>query len=253
MRNDWHHAEGLWKSVRKTFRPFSCSALFVDDASPPPQQEEARRLAGWNPKHVRVLFQEKHQGIPGCLNTALEGLDREISLIVSADMKFQNPFLPWFILYAMVLRRADLFFFKCRHVDAADGHTTAITGWSSCRGIQKEEGRLERFLDGSMRPSGYAVAFRTSVLKKYRYDPSLGPKCDSYLNNLMVLKHRSFYWGKVGVRTLERPGSFSRGLDQAGHEKILSRILAKLGNDGIRLNEEQQRRFLETERSAFPG
>jgi hypothetical protein len=183
----------------------------------------------------------------------LDQLGDGIALPVPADVEFCNPVLPWRMMAAFTLRQADFFFYKCRHVDATDGRTTAITGWSGCRGWQNQEGRRERFLGATTRPSGYAVAFRTSVLKKYRYDPSLGPMCDFYLNNLMVLKHRSFYWGKVGVRTLERPGSFSRGLDQAGHGEILSRILAKLESDGICLNEEQRHQFLKSERRAFPG
>lgn len=253
MRNDWHHVKGLWESVRRNFRPFTCSALLVDDASSPIQREQALRLRARYPRQIRIVFNEFNLGIPASLNGILDQLEDAIALPVPADVEFCNPLLPWLMVFAFNVHQADFFFYKCRHVDAADGHTTAITGWSSCRGIQKEAGRLERFLDGSTRPSGYAVAFRTSVLKKSRYDPSLGPMCDSYLNNLMVLKHRSFYWGKVGVRTLDRPGSFSRSLDQAGHEKILSLFLAKLGNDGIRLNEEEQRRFLKTERNAFSG
>lgn len=223
----------------------------ADDASQRDQLAIARLIS--RTPGVHVLFNSEHQGIVGCLNQLVKRIPDGIAVPVSADMEICSRLYLLILHFAISVKRADFVFGKCRHLNSRTRKITGTTGWAVRKGMQNGQDSVDQFVQGKTRPSGYAVAYRSSVLKKYCYDPLLGPMCDVYLNNLMVLKHTSYYWRRIGVSTLERPGSFSANLNRARHEKILSKFLKKLDTDGIRLNEAQRRKFLKTERSAFVG
>jgi hypothetical protein len=226
--------------------------LFDDDSSPK-SKKESLLLQNKYGRRLTIIFSPRHVGITKGLNRLVGELPAGIAIPISADLRFCSSWLPWRMIYAFLIFKVDFFFYKARHVDLSTGVRVGTTGWARTRGLQVGNQKKADFATGKTRPSGYAVAFRADRLKQYRYDPRLGPMCDTYLNNLMVMRYRSYYWGRVGSETLERPGSFSRGLDKTEHGEILSRILAKLETDGIRLNEEQRSQFLKSERSAFPG
>jgi len=249
VRNDWTHVQRLIGSIRKMCFCLPWEIHLADDAS------QKDQLAGAWPiskqPGVRVIFNSEHQGIVGCLNQLVKSIPDGIAVPISADMEICSRFYLWILHYAISVKRVDFVFCKCRHLNSETGRITGTTGWAVRKGVQPGSGSVDQYVQGKTRPSGYAVAYRSSVLKKYCFDPILGPMCDTYLNNFMVLKYPSYYWGKVGVTTLERPGSFSKKLNRAEHEQILARIMSKLETDGIRLNEEQRRQLLETERSAF--
>lgn len=251
VRNDWTHVHRLIRSIRKMCFCLPWEIHLADDASQRDQLAIARLIS--KTPGVHVLFNSEHQGIVGCLNQLVKKIPDGIAVPVSADMEICSRLYPLILHFAISVKRADFVFGKCRHLNSRTRKITGTTGWAVRKGMQNGQDSVDQFVQGKTRPSGYAVAYRSSVLKKYCYDPKLGPMCDAYLNNLMVLKHSSYYWKKIGVSTLERPGSFSKKLNRARHKKILSNFLKKLDTDGIRLNAAQRRQFLKTERSAFSG
>jgi hypothetical protein len=83
--------------------------------------------------------------------------------------------------------RTDFFFAKAHHVYQESNKTVGITGWSAKKGVQPKNKAVENFISGQTRPSGSAVAFRTQLLKQYRYDKNLASLSDFYLNNLNLM------------------------------------------------------------------
>ena len=224
--------------------------IFVDDASKPEQILLAKKLK--EKFAFRVIFNREHRGIVSCLNQLARELPLGIAIPVSADMELCNWVFPWVLQYAFVFKKADIVFAKCRHNNVATQKCAGVTGWATQEGVQKVSNSEEDFVAGKTRPSGYAVALRSCFVKQYGYDKALGPLCDFYLNNLMILKHKAFYYGKVVSNTLQRKASYSSSFNQADSLALVERTVAKLESDGVILTEEQKSRYREYERSQWP-
>jgi hypothetical protein len=250
VRNDWIHAERLLASIRRKFRWVPWGIIFVDDASRPDQVLLARKLK--EEFGFRVIFNPEHRGIVSCLNQLVQELPPGIAIPVSADMELCNSFFPWVLQYAFVFKKAEFVFAKCRHNHVATQKCAGVTGWATQKGIQKVSNSKEEFVTGKTRPSGYAVALRSCFVKQYGYDQALGPLCDFYLNNLMILKHKAFYYGKVVSNTLQRKASYSGSFNQADSLALVEKTVFKLESDGVILTDAQKNRYREYERSQWP-
>jgi glycosyltransferase involved in cell wall biosynthesis len=250
VRNDWAHAERLLASIRRTFRWMPWEMIFVDDASKPEQILIAKKLK--KEFGFRVAFNPKHQGIVSCLNQLVKELPPGIAIPVSADMELCNSFFPLVLQYAFVLKKADFVFAKCRHNHVVNHKCAGVTGWATQKGIQNASNSKEEFVTGKTRPSGYAVALRSCFVKQYGYDQALGPLCDFYLNNLMILKHKAFYYGKVVSITLQRNASYSGSFNQADSLALVEKTITKFESDGVILTNAQKSRYREFERSQWP-
>jgi glycosyltransferase involved in cell wall biosynthesis len=250
VRNDWIHAERLLASIRRTFRWMPWEIIFVDDASKPEQILIAKKLK--QEFRFRVTFNAQHRGIVACLNQLAQELPPGIAIPVSADMELCNSVFPWVLQYAFVLKKADFVFAKCRHNHIVTQKSAGVTGWATQKGIQKVSNSKEEFVTGKTRPSGYAVALRSCFVKQYGYDQALGPLCDFYLNNLMILKHKAFYYGKVVSNTLQRKASYSGSFHQADSLALVEKTVTKFESDGVILTDAQKSRYREYERSQWP-
>jgi len=129
--------------------------------------------------------------------------------------------------------------------------TVGITGWASKKGVQQKHKALENFISGQTRPSGSAVAFRTQLIKQYRYDKNLASLSDFYLNNLMIIKHKSFYYGKVVSKTLERKASYSNSFNQEQSLALIEKTVVKFESDGVILSDAQKKQYREHEKSQW--
>ena len=225
-------------------------AIFDDDSSPE-SKKECLLLQNKYGRRLTIIFSPRHVGIAKGLNRLIGELPAGIAIPISADLRFCSSWLPWRMIYAFLIFKVDFFFYKARHVDSVTGARMGTTGWARKRGLQDEQGKMKDFLDGKTRPSGYAVAFRADCLKEHRYHPCLGPMCDTFLNNLMVMKSRSYYWGSVGSETLERPGSFSGNTKKIEHGRILRLFVCKMRRMKIHLSRHQEKRFIAHEQKVF--
>lgn len=225
--------------------------FLFDDESSPKSKKESLLLQNKYGRRLTIIFSPRHVGIAKGLNHLIGELPAGIAIPISADLRFCNSWLPWRMIFAFLIFKVDFFFYKARHVDLSTGVRVGTTGWARKRGLQVGNQKKADFVTGKTRPSGYAVAFRADRLKQYRYDPRLGPMCDTYLNNLMVMRYRSYYWGRVGSETLERPGSFSGRTSASAHGKILRLFLAKLVRTGVSLSPGERKRFLHYEKSVY--
>ena len=187
-----------------------------------------------------------------CLNQLAQELPPGIAIPVSADMELCNRVFPWVLQYAFVLKKADFVFAKCRHNHIATQKSAGVTGWATQKGIQSASNSKAEFVTGKTRPSGYAVALRSRLVKQYGYDQTLGPLCDFYLNNLMILKHKAFYYGKVVSNTLQREASYSGSFNQADSLALVEKTVTKFESDGVILTDAQKSRYREYERSQWP-
>ena len=222
----------------------------MDDASKPEHILIAKKLK--QEFRFRVTFNAQHRGIVACLNQLAQELPPGIAIPVSADMELCNSVFPWVLQYAFVLKKADFVFAKCRHNHIVTQKSAVVTGWATKKGIQKVSKSKEEFVTGKTRPSGYAVALRSCFVKQYGYDQALGPLCDFYLNNLMILKHKAFYYGKVVSNTLQRKASYSGSFHQADSLALVEKTVAKLESNGVILTSAQKNTYREYERSQWP-
>jgi glycosyltransferase involved in cell wall biosynthesis len=250
VKNDWVHASSMLKSIDKVLRVSSKEIILVDDASSETEVEYARSL---QKEHgdLSIIFNTKHQGIVPCLNQAIERLSGNIAIPISADMELTSKVLPGALFYAFQLCQVDFFFAKARHIDPNSKETVGITGWSVTKGVQRRQKSIENFISGQTRPSGSAVAIRTELLKQYRYDKTLASLSDFYLNNLMILKHKSFYYGKVVSKTLERKASYSNSFNQEQSLALVEKTVTKYESDGVILTDAQKSRYREYEKSQW--
>jgi hypothetical protein len=118
--------------------------------------------------------------------------------------------------------------------------------------VQLKDDVITNFISGQTRPSGSAVAYRTEILKRYRYDRNLESLSDFYINNLMILKHKSFYYEKVVSKTLERNASYSNSFNREQSLALIEKTVTKLESDGVILTDAQKKRYQEYERSQWP-
>ena len=250
VKNDWVHASSMLKSIDKVLGFSSKEIILVDDASSEKELECARSL---QKEHcdISIIFNTKHQGIVPCLNQAIERLSGDIAIPISADMELTSRTLPFALFYAFRLCQVDFFFAKAHHIDQDSKVKVGITGWAATKGVQRRKKVVENFISGETRPSGYAVAYRTEVLKKYRYDPDHGSLSDFYLNNLMILKHKAFYYGKVVSKTLERKASYSNSFNQEQSLDLIEKTISKFESDGVILTDVQKSRYRDYERSQW--
>jgi hypothetical protein len=154
--------------------------------------------------------------------------------------------------YAFDHCHADFFFAKALHLDQESMRKSGISGWAVKNQGQCENKKIDNFISGKSRPSGSAVAFRTKTLQKYRYDQDLGPLSDFYLNNLMILKHKSYYYGKIVSQTLERKSSYSNTFTRTQSLALAQKTVNKFESDGIFLTDDQKRQYLEYESNQWP-
>jgi len=212
--------------------------------------EHARSLERENCR-LSIIFNSQHQGIVPCLNQAVESLTGDIALPIAADMEYVSRIFPLVLLYAFRVTEADFFFAKALHVNQDCNRTVGITGWSAKKGVQQNQRAVSNFISGQTRPTGSAVAYRMKLLKQYRYDKSLASLSDFYLNNLMILKHKSFYYGKVVSKTLERKASYSNSFNQEQSLALVEKTVTKYESDGVILTEAQKSRYREYESSQW--
>ena len=224
--------------------------IFVDDASKPEQILIAKKLK--QEFGFRVFFNPEHRGIVYCLNQLAQELPPGIAIPVSADMELCNRLFPWVLQYAFVLKKADFVFAKCRHNHVASQKSAGVTGWATQKGIQSASSSKAEFVTGKTRPSGYAVALRSCFVKEYGYDQTLGPLCDFYLNNLMILKHKAYYYGKVVSKTLERKASYSNSFNQEQALALIEKTVVKFESDGVLFTDAEKKQYREHERNQWP-
>lgn len=222
----------------------------MDDCSRKAEVEYARSFECENPR-LSIEFNSQHEGIVPCLNQAIDRISGDIAIPISADMEYVSRLLPLVLLYAFEVIEVDFFFAKACHVNQESNKTVGITGWSEKKGVQQKHKAVENFISGQTRPSGSAVAFRTRILKQYRYDKNLASLSDFYLNNLMILKHKSFYYGKVVSKTLERKASYSNSFNQEQSLALIEKTITKFESDGVILTDAQKSRYREYERSQW--
>lgn len=251
VKNDWGHAREMLKTIESFFWFASKEIVLVDDNSNETEVERARCLEGEH-SAISIVFNSQHRGIVPCLNQAIDKLAGNIAIPIAADMEYICRLLPFTLIYAFIFRRADFLFAKTIHIDAESKNKTGVTGWAISKGMQCEKSAIENFISGQTRPSGAAVAYRTEVLKNYKYDPSLGPLSDFYLNNLMILKHRAYYYKKVVSRTLERRHSYSNSFTQSEALALVEKTIVKFESDGVILTDAQKNQYRAYERSQWP-
>ena len=234
------------KSIKKVFGQIPYSIFLVDDGSDPSQLAVAMNLTA-RYSNLTVFRKKEKFGIVSSLNQCLQSIppNRTISLPISADAVFINPFLPLALFWAFYVRKTDFFFAKTVHKNMQN-KVTGITGWSSTKGLQPSSGALERFVEGKTRPSGWSVAFRTTTVKNYQY-PELGSLSDFYLNNIMILTHQSYYWSKKVVTTLERKNSFSSSFSPQQNRANLLKTIDHFKAQGIPFSESEIQKILRTE------
>jgi glycosyltransferase involved in cell wall biosynthesis len=248
VRNDWAHASQVLKTISSTFWFLQSEIVLVDDNSITDQIALAQRLE-LKHKNLFIQYNTKHQGIVASLNQAIDGLSGNIAIPIAGDTEFIDPFYGIILVYAFIIQRVDFLFAKTRHVDVLTKETCGITGWSAKKGVQQKNNVITNFISGQTRPSGSAVAFRTRLLKQYRYDKNLASLSDFYLNNLMILKHKSFYYGKVVSKTLERKASYSNSFNQEQSLALVEKTVTKYESNGVILTDAQKSRYREYERS----
>lgn len=249
IRNDWNHVSKLLESINSVFWYASKEIVLIDDCSNSEQKELAHSLLLQN-KNLTIIFNKIHQGIVPCLNMGIETISGKVSLPVAADTYFVGRFLPLALQYAFELHNVDFFFAKTIHLEQETIHKSGITGWAVKKGIQCRNGAVDNFISGKSRPSGSSVAFRTETLKKYRYDQELGPLSDFYLNNLMLFKHRSYYYNKVMSETYERKNSYSNMLPKEKALSLMNTAFIKYASDDIYFSEKQKIQFNEHEKKS---
>lgn len=249
IRNDWNHVSRLIKSINSVFWYASKEIVLIDDCSNSEQEELAHSLLLQN-KNLTIIFNKIHQGIVPCLNMGIEKTSGKISLPVAADTYFVARFLPLILQCAFDWHRVDFFFAKTIHLEQDTMKKTGITGWAVKKGIQCRNSAVDNFISGKSRPTGSAVAFRTEILKKYRYDQELGPLSDFYLNNLMLLKHKSYYYNKVMSETYERKNSYSNMLAKEKALNLMNTAFIKYASDDIYFSEKQQTQFNENKKKS---
>jgi len=210
--------------------------------------EHARSLKN-EKRGLSIIFNSEHQGIVPCLNQAIDRLSGDIALPIAADMEYVSIVLPLVLLYAFEVVEADFFFAKAHHVNQDSNRTVGITGWSAKKGVQQNQRAVGNFISGQTRPSGSAVAYRMKLLKQYRYDKSLASLSDFYLNNLMIMRHKSFYYGKVVSKTLERKASYSNSFNQEESMALIEKTVVKYESDGVILTDAQKKQYREHEKS----
>jgi glycosyltransferase involved in cell wall biosynthesis len=250
VKNDWEHVRKLLNTIESIFWFASKEIVLIDDASSEAQVEFARSLEGEHPG-LSIVFNSQHQGIVPCINQALDILSGDIALPIAGDMEYVSRLFPLALIYAFETHHADFFFAKARHVDQHSMQTVGITGWASKKGVQQKHKALENFISGQTRPSGSAVAFRTQLIKQYRYDKNLASLSDFYLNNLMIIKHKSFYYGKVVSKTLERKASYSNSFNQKQSLALFEKTVVKFESDGVILSDAQKKQYREHEKSQW--
>lgn len=239
VRNDWNHVSKLLESINSVFWYASKEIVLIDDCSNSEQNELAHSLLLQN-KNLTIIFNKIHQGIVPCLNMGIETISGKVALPVAADTYFVGRFLPLALQYAFDWHHADFFFAKTIHLQQETMHKSGITGWAVKKGIQCRNGAVDNFISGKSRPSGSSVAFRTKTLKNYRYDQELGPLSDFYLNNLMLLKHKSYYYNKVISKTYERKNSYSNLLPKEKALSLMNAVIIKYASEEIFLTEKQK-------------
>jgi glycosyltransferase involved in cell wall biosynthesis len=240
----------LLNTIEKIFWFPSKEIILIDDCSRKAEVEYARSFECENPG-LSIAFNSQHEGIVPCLNQAIARISGDIAIPIAADMEYVSRLLPLVLLNAFEVIGVDFFFAKACHVNQESNKTVGITGWSGKKGVQQKYKAVESFISGQTRPSGSAVAFRTQLLKQYRYDKNLASLSDFYLNNLMILKHKSFYYGKVVSKTLERTASYSNSFNQEQSLALIEKTITKFESDGVILTDEQKRRYREYERSQW--
>jgi hypothetical protein len=67
----------------------------------------------------------------------------------------------------------------------------------------------------------------------------------------MILKHKSFYYGKVVSKTLERKASYSNSFNQEQSLALVEKTVTKYESDGVILTEAQKSRYREYESSQW--
>ena len=251
VRNDWGQVRKLLNTIESVFWFASKEVVLIDDCSRKTEVEFARSFENENPG-LSIVFNSKHEGIVPCLNQAIDRLSGDIALPIAADTEYESRLFPLALIYAFKICYADFFFAKARHVEQHSMQTVGITGWSAKKGVQQKHKAVENFISGQTRPSGSAVAFRTELLKQYRYDKNLASLSDFYLNNLMILKHKSFYYGKVVSKTLERKASYSNSFNQDQSLALIEGTVDKFESDGVLLTDAQKKQYREHERNQWP-
>lgn len=250
IKDDWNLFENCIKSINKVFYPFKRKIIAVDDGSAEEEYKKAEQITNKN-KNLILLSNSKNEGIVSSLNKCITNIqitskETHISIPISSDSIFVNMVYPYLLFWAFRARRADFFFGKTIH-KTKDNRITGITGWSGKKGNQCKKTSRTFFLNGMCRPSGWAVAFRTSILKQYYY-PDVGCLSDFFLNNLMILKHKSYYTSQKVVATLEREKSFSAMFSKEDNKKNLYKCVDLLKMQGIPINEHEVRQLLLVEK-----
>ena len=247
IRNDWNHVSKLLESIHSVFWYTSKEILLIDDCSNSKQMDIAHSLLQQH-SSLSIIFNKNHKGIVPCLNLGIAKISGKIALPVAADTYFVSRFLPLALQYAFDWHHADFFFAKTIHLEQETMHKSGITGWAVKKGIQCRNSAIDNFISGKSRPSGSSVAFRTETLKKYRYDQELGPLSDFYLNNLMLLKYKSYYYNKVISKTYERKNSYSNMLAKEKALSLMNAAITKYASEEIYLSEKQKILFYKNEK-----
>ena len=240
----------MLNTIETNFWFASKEIILIDDCSRKAEVEYARSFECENPR-LSIEFNSQHEGIVPCLNQAIDRISGDIAMPIAADMEYVSRLLPLVLLNAFEVIEVDFFFAKACHVNQESNKTVGITGWSEKKGVQQKHKAVENFISGQTRPSGSAVAFRTRILKQYRYDKNLASLSDFYLNNLMILKHKSFYYGKVVSKTLERKASYSNSFNQEQSLALIEKTVTKFESDGVILTDVQKSRYRDYERSQW--
>ena len=246
IRNDWKHVSRLIESINSVFWYASKEIVLIDDCSNSAQTDIAHFLLRQQ-TNLSIIFNKSHQGIVPCLNLGIEKISGKLALPVAADMYFVGRFFPIALQLAFDWHHADFFLAKTMHLDEVTLQKTGITGWAVKNGIQSKNNAVDNFILGKTRPSGSGVAFRTETLQKYRYDSELGPLSDFYLNNLMLLKYKSYYYNRIISRTYERKNSYSNMLAKENALIQMDALIIKYASDGIDFSENQKKLFYESE------
>lgn len=250
VKDEWELFETCVRSIQKNFLFFDWYVVVVDDGSSADESKKASALRN-KYKNLTIILNKKTEGIIASLNKCIDHIKARTSkhlicIPISSDSFFINKAYPYFLFWAFKLRKADFFFGKTIHKNE-DNKVTGITGWSDKKGIQCHKTAKSSFLIGKCRPSGWAVAFRAVVLTQYTY-PNVGSLSDYFLNNLMVLKYRSYYTSQKVVATFNRKKSYSSSFSKIENKDNLLKCVSLLRLQGISINENEIKQLLISEK-----
>lgn len=222
------------QSIENKFYLFSRRYIFYDDFSDEKNLRDATGIKKYY-KNVEIVFGKSHKGIIHGLNVLIKNIlpSDLVAIPISSDSRMISRLYPPFLYFLVSRMKYDFVFTKTLHWNDCRKKKVGITGWADKKGHQEKKLKMNNFISGKTRPSGWSVAFKAQTLKKYSY-PSLGPLSDFYINNFMILNHKSFYWPLISTMTLQRSKSFSSTFSEKQCKKLLVACFKKLNKNSLK-------------------